>query len=256
MHLLAAERLKLLSTRSPWLCALLAVVLTTAVAALVVSGSTESSLPPTVASTQFGYKLGLVAVLALAALAVTTEYRTGTIHTTFQAVPTRTPALLAKTAVVAGFAFVIGEAAAFGSWGASLLVAPDADLALDSTTDWTMVAGTGVVYAPAAVLAVGVGLLVRHGAGALAAVIVYPLAVEDVVTLIPHAGDAIHRWLPFNVVTKFLSDAGQASGGRDGGNANVLSDSPLNPGWALAYFAAFAALVLAAGIMTAKRRDA
>jgi ABC-2 type transport system permease protein len=256
MHLLAVERMKLFTTRSPWVCALLAILLTVTVAALVVGGASESALPPTVASTQFGYPLGLVVVLALAALAVTTEYRTGTIQTTFQAVPKRTPALLAKAAVVAGFAFLIGEIAAFGSWGVSRLIAPNADLALDSTTDWTIVAGTGVVYALAAVAAVGVGLLIRHGAGALALVITYTLAVEQLVTLIPHAGNQIHRWLPFSVVTKFLSDTGQASGGRDGGNANVLSDSPLNPGWALAYFAAFALLVLAAGITTAKRRDA
>ena len=256
MHLLAAERMKLFTTRTPWICALLATALTTTAAALIVGGTGESTLPPTVASTQFGYRLGLVVVLALAALAVTTEYRTGTIQTTFQAVPKRTPALLAKATVVAGFAFLIGETAAFGAWGASRIVAPDADLALDSTADWTIVAGTGVVYALAAVAAVGVGLLVRHGAGALALVITYILAVEDLVTLIPHAGILIHRWLPFNVVTKFLSDIGQANGGRDGGNANVLSDSPLNPGWALAYFAAFAALVLTAGITTAKRRDA
>ncbi len=255
MHLLAVERIKLLSTRTPWVCALLAIVLTAVVAALVVGGASESSLPPTVASTQFGYRLGLVVVLALAALAVTTEYRTGTIRTTFQAVPRRTPALLAKAAVVAGFAFLIGEVSAFGAWGVSRLIAPD-DLALDSAADWAIVAGTGVVYALAAVAAVGAGLLIRHGAGALALVITYALVVEDLVTLIPHAGAAIHRWLPLNVVTKFLSDTGQANGGRDGGNANVLSDSPLNPGWALAYFAAFALIVLAAGITTAKRRDA
>jgi len=256
MHLLTVERMKLFSTRSPWACALLAIALTALTAALVVSGSTESSLPPTVASTQFGYRLGLVVVLALAVLAVTTEYRTGTIQTTFQAVPKRTPALLAKAAVVAGFAFLIGEAAAFGGWGVSRIIAPGTDLALDSTTDWIIVAGTGVVYALAAVAAVGVGLLIRHGAGGLALVITYTLAVEDLVTLIPHAGNQIHRWLPLNVVTKFLSDTGQASGGRDGGNANVLSDSPLNPGWALAYFATFAALVLTAGVTMAKRRDA
>lgn len=51
--------------------------------------ATESRLPPTVASTQFGFQLGLVAVLVLAALSVTSEYQSGTIHGTFQGVPSR-----------------------------------------------------------------------------------------------------------------------------------------------------------------------
>lgn len=164
--------------------------------------------------------------------------------------------LLAKAALIGAYAFALGEVAAFAAWLVARLVAPDADLALDSAADWTIVAGTGAVFALAAVAAVGVGLLVRHSAGAVALLLVYALVFEPVVELIPGAGPAIHRWLPVNVVTKFLSGTGGANGGRDGGNAAVLSDSPLSPVWALAYFAAFAALVLAAGITAARVRDA
>ncbi|MFD9959661.1 hypothetical protein [Amycolatopsis sp. NPDC058986] len=257
MHLLAAERIKLLSTRSPWACALLALAVTTGFAMLVAGGASESTDLPTVATTQFGYRFGLAVVLTLAALAVTTEYRTGTIHTTFQAVPTRTPALVAKAAVVAGFAFVLGELAAFGAWAACLLVAPPgADLVLDSAADWTILAGTGPVYALAAVAAVGIGLLVEHSAGAVGVCIIYALMAEELISAIPEIGEPIHRWLPLNAATKFLSGAGGASGGRSGGNANILSDSPLPQPFALAYFAAFALAVLAAGVLTARRRDA
>ena len=42
--------------------------------------------------------------MVMATLAVTTEYRFGTIRATFQAVPNRTRTLLAKTTVVALFA--------------------------------------------------------------------------------------------------------------------------------------------------------
>jgi ABC-2 type transport system permease protein len=101
-----------------------------------------------------------------------------------------------------------------------------------------------------------VGLLVRHTAGTVALLVAYPLMAENVVQLIPRAGQAIHRWMPLNAVTKFLSGSGEANAGRDGGNATVLSDSPLSPGWALAYFGAFAVLLLAAGITQARRRDA
>lgn len=256
MHLIAAERIKFFSVATPFVCGTATVAALAVPAGLLAATATESRLPPTVASTQFGFPFALVAVLVVAALAVTTEYRTGTIHGAFQAVPRRTPVLVAKAALVAGYAFVLGEAAAFTAWLVARLVAPDADLALDSAADWTIVAGTGVVFALAAVAAVGVGLLVRHTAGAVALLVLYPLALENAVQLIPNAGSAIHRWLPLNVVTKFLSGTGGASGGRDGGNAAVLSDSPLSPGWALACFAAFAVAVLAAGITAARVRDA
>jgi ABC-2 type transport system permease protein len=256
MHLIAAERIKLFSIATPFVCGLVTLVALVVPAGLVAATATESRLPPTVASTQFGYPFALVVVLVLAALAVTSEYHAGTVHGTFAAVPGRTPALLAKAALVAGYAFALGEVAAFAAWLVARLVAPDADLALDSAADWTIVAGTGVVFALAAVCAVGAGLLVRHTAGVVALLVGYPLVVENVVQLVPGAGPAIHRWLPLNVVTKFLSGTGGANGGRDGGNANVLSDSPLSPGWALASFAAFAALVLAAGITAARVRDA
>jgi ABC-2 type transport system permease protein len=256
MHLVASERIKLFSIATPWVCGLLAVVALLAPAVLTAVAATESGLPPTVASTQFGFPFALVAVLVAAALAVTGEYHSGTIRSTFQAVPGRTPALLAKAVVVAGYAFALGEAAAFAAWLAARMLAPGADLALDSAADWTIVAGTGPVFALAAVGGTGVGLLVRHTAGAVALLVAYPLVAENVVMLLPHAGPAIHRWLPLNVVTRFLSGTGQANAGRDGGNAAVLSDSPLSPAWALACFGAFVVVLLAAGITRARRRDA
>ena len=256
MHLVASERIKLFSIATPWVCGVFTLVALAFPAAITALSAGEAHLPPTVASTQFGYQLALVAVLVLGALAVTGEYHSGTIHGTFQAVPSRTPVLLAKAALVAGYAFLLGEAAAFAAWLVARILAPDADLALDSVADWRIVAGTGPVFALAAVCGVGVGLLLRHTAGAVAVLVGYPLMAENVVLLIPRAGQAIHRWLPLNAVTKFLSGSGEANAGRDGGNATVLSDSPLPPAWALAYFGAFAVLLLAGGITRARRRDA
>ncbi|MEU4249384.1 hypothetical protein AB0F15_18435 [Amycolatopsis sp. NPDC026612] len=256
MHLVASERIKLFSIATPWVCGVFTLVALAFPAVLTALTATESHRPPTVASTQFGSQLALVAVLVLAALAVTSEYHSGTIHGTFQAVPSRTPVLLAKAALVAGYAFLLGEAAAFAAWLVARLLAPDADLALNSAADWRIVAGTGPVFALTAVCGVGVGLLLRHTAGAVALVVGYPLMAENVVQLIPRAGQAIHRWLPLNAATRFLSGSGEANAGRDGGNAAVLSDSPLSPGWALAYYGAFAAVVLAAGITKVQHRDA
>jgi len=257
MTLLAVERIKLFTTRSPWWCALITLVLTIGFAALIVGNANEAEgVPATVASTQFGYSFGMAVIMVLAALSVTTEYRFGTIRTTFQAVPNRTAALLAKTGVVAALALVIGELSAFGSLGVGMLLKPNADLALNSSADWINVAGVGVIYALAAVIAVAVGTLIRHSAGAIALLMIYALAVESLIRLIPSIGEDIYKWLPFNVADKFITGNGASNMGRSAGEGAPMSTAVLGQGWALAYFAGFALVLLVLAISTAKKRDA
>lgn len=256
MTLLAVERIKLFTTRSPWWCALVALVLTIGFSALVVGNSNGGEISATVASTQFGYSFGMAVIMVLAALAVTTEYRFGTMKTTFQAIPHRTSALLAKTTVVATLALVIGELSAFGSWGIGKLLKPQADLALNSSADWINVAGVGAIYALAAVIAVAVGILIRHSAGAIALLLIYALAVESLVRLIPSIGEDIYKWLPFNVADKFLTGDGASNIGRNAAAGAPMSTATLGQWWALLYFAAVAAVLLIIAISVANRRDA
>jgi ABC-2 type transport system permease protein len=255
MTLLAVERIKLFTTRSPWWCALITLVLSIGIAALS-TGATSRADEVTVYTTQFAHAFAMAVVMVLAALAVTTEYRFNTIKTTFQAVPNRGAALVAKAVVVALVSLVIGELAAFGSWGIAKLIKPASDLALSSSADWRNIAGIGVVYAFAAIIAVAVGILIRHSAGAISVVLIYSLAVENLVQIIPKVGDGIHKWLPFNVAEKFLTGAGESNGALGARGTSQLSDSTLSPAWALAYFAAFSLVLLAISVVVAKKRDA
>lgn len=247
MSVLAAERIKLTSTRSPWWCAGSAVALTMGLNAIVVVAATrEDGVPATVAATQFGYTTGMAVLMVMATLAVTTEYSVGTIRTTFLAVPGRTAALAAKTAVVAAVAGVVGLVIGFGSWATGRLLLPSADLALAGPAEWRQVAGVGLVYLVASVVAVAVGILVRHTAGAVSLVLVWALMAEQLLTLVPGVGNAIGPWLPFQAAKRFLT-AGEAPTGAG------LLDGP----WAaLGYFAAVAAVLLTVAIALAKRRDA
>src|SRR6185369_9111485 len=112
LALLRAERIKLFSTRSPWWCLVLAVVVTMGLSALVAGTVTEDDIATfTPASTQFAGKFGSIIMMVMA---VTAEYRYGTIRVTFLALPRRTDALLAKAAVVALLAGLAGEVAAIG----------------------------------------------------------------------------------------------------------------------------------------------
>ncbi len=245
--LLATERIKLFTTRSPWWCAALALGMTIGLAAIM-SATRDSSFPMGVNQTQFGFLFGLLVVLVMAALAVTTEYRFSTIRVTFQAIPNRTAALLAKTVVVALLAAFIGEIAAFGSWAVAGLIQPGADLALTTGVEWRTVAGTGLVYGFGAVIAVAVGVLVRQSAGALSILLIEVSLVENLVTLIPRVGEDIHRWMPFTTAQHFLTGGGTRPG--------APFDPTIGPWWALAYFAGFALVLLAIALAVARKRDA
>jgi ABC-2 type transport system permease protein len=63
-----------------------------------------------------GVYLGQIAVVAVAVLAATSEYASGTITATFLAVPRRRTVLLAKAGVVAGLAGMVGLAASVVSF--------------------------------------------------------------------------------------------------------------------------------------------
>jgi len=253
MTLLAVERIKLFTTRSPLWCTIAALFVTVGFAALI--AGVDSDNLPDIGSTQFGYSFGLVVVMVMATLAVTTEYRFGTIRATFQAIPNRTAALLAKTTVVALFAGLIGLAASFASVGIAKLIRPSADLAINTAFEWRAVAGVGLVYAAAAVMAVSVGTLVRHSAGAVSLILVWSQLVESLITLIPKVGHNIQQWMPFYVANKFLTGDPDLSN-RPVGAGPPVSDAVLTPWASGAYFVGVALVLLVIATVAVNKRDA
>jgi ABC-2 type transport system permease protein len=254
MSVIAVERIKLFSTRSPWWCMIVAAVLSIGLAALATgfaSGPEEAQVTP--AMTQFGVGLGQMVIMVMAALAVTTEYRFGTIRTSFQAVPQRMALLLNKTIVVATLAAVVGLVASWGSWAVGNLLAGTADMTIDTSAEWRLMFGQGLVYGIAAIFAIAVGILIRQSAGAIAILILWPLLVESLLPLIPKIGDDLQKWTPFTNANQFLN------GGQDMGLAGADAagaTTALSPWWALLYFAGWAAALLAIALFSASTRDA
>lgn len=251
MSVIAVERIKLFSTRSPWWCMIVAAVLAIGLAALAtgfLKGADEQRA--TILITQGGAQLSQMVMMVMAALAVTTEYRFGTIRTSFQAVPQRTTLLLGKTAVVAALAAVVGLITSFGGWGIGSLFASNADLAIDTGAEWRLLAGQGPVFALSAVIAVAVGMLIRQSAGAIAILILWPLLVENLFNLIPKVGDDLSQWSPFQNGGSFLIQ------GQEFGLAGQPGDFALGPWWALLYFAGWATALLAIALVSASKRDA
>jgi ABC-2 type transport system permease protein len=222
----------------------------TSIFAAATSDNDLADLTPNV--TQFAYNFGLVVMMVMAALAVTTEYRFSTIRSTFLAVPTRTPALLAKAVVVALLAGTVGELTAFASWGVAKLIRPDAPLALDTAQEYRNVFGVGLVYLFAAIFALALGLIIRQSAGAIVIMLVYLFLAESLLPAIPRVGRHIQHWLPFVNGDNFIV-AGQVEHS-DG--PPVVKGMPFGPWGSLVYFAAICLGLFAIGLVLAKRRDA
>jgi ABC-2 type transport system permease protein len=253
MTLLAVERIKLFSTRSPWWCMLLTFVLGVGPIALIFGltpHDPQNDQQLDTGTTEVFYGLAMMVTLVMAIIAVTNEYRFGTIKDTFTAVPNRTAALLAKTVVVALVAGVVGEITGFAAWGVARLVRPGANIAIDTSSEWRTVAGIGLIFALSAILATAVGTLLRSTAAAVSIVLVWALLVENLVLLIPKAGDDIKTWMPFTAADRFITYGTGQSGGE--------SSLPYHYGpWGgLAYFAGVAVAFLVVALVLVERRDA
>jgi ABC-2 type transport system permease protein len=245
--------MKLFTTRTPLFTIPLALLYAIGLGTMFTSQTTADA-PASVGVTQLGYSSGMIVMMLLATLSVTTEYRYNTIKVTFQAVPNRTAVILAKAAVVAGLSALTGLIGAFAAWGLGNAVRPNADLALNSHADWRTVAGVALVYTVAAILSVGVGLLVRHSAAGLAVILVYTLLLETVIGAIPGIGDDIQPWLPFKAANHFIA-AGQA-GMPDGPLGAADAAYPYGPWVGFALFAGVALVTFVAALIVTERRDA
>lgn len=251
MTLLDVERIKLFSTRSPWWCLGLTAVIMVGLSALI--AGLASAQEVTVGVTLVGYNIALMVLLTMAAIAVTNEYRFGTIRATFTAVPNRTAVLLAKVTVVALVIGVVGEVLALAAYGVARLIEPSADLSVNTAAEWRFLLGVGVVFALSAVIAIAVGTLVRQSAAAISILLVWALLVENLVGLIPKVGGDIQAWMPWVAANHFLT----AGNGADAGEgAGVGLQLPYGPWGALLYFAGVAVALLVLALAVAERRDA
>ncbi|GHG23136.1 MULTISPECIES: hypothetical protein [Amycolatopsis] len=248
-NLLRAERIKLFSTRAPVWCLTIAIVAPIALTALFFALA-GPELPPTVGNSQLVSGNGRTVLLVLAVLATASEFNWGTMRLTFQAVPSRVPALLAKVVVVGAVGAVLGLVIGFGSWAMAALVQPDADFALHTAADWRAVLGQSLVFLFTAVAGVGVALLLRSVAFALTVVIVWTQVLEGLLVFIPGIGKHVYQWMPFHAADEFVGAGGFAAGPLG------LAPAPLGPWGYLGYFAAITVALVAAGVLVTARRDA
>ncbi|WP_018177684.1 ABC transporter permease [Jongsikchunia kroppenstedtii] len=244
-----SEWIKLTSTRSPYWCLGIVAVFSIGLAVLIGvvagrPGTSDDGLDAfTIALGLTGF--GSIVLMVMAVLAVTSEYRFGTIRTTFQAVPRRGRVLTAKTLVYGGVAFVVSAVLVTLSLviGYALAGHNRPAVALGGSDAIRLYWGVPVYSFITMVIGIAVGALVRQTAGAIVIVLVWSLVFESIVQIIPKVGDKIYPFLPFANGSHFVGTAGN-------------DRFHWNPYVSLAYFAGVAVVLLVVAVVVTDRRDA
>jgi hypothetical protein len=273
-----SEWTKLRSVRSTWISLAVIVVAGIGLSALVsnVEATRWAGLGPVdraqfdpVRFSQTGEFLSQFVVGVLGALIVTSEYSTGSIRTTLAAMPRRTTVLAAKAVVVGVVVFVVTQITAFISFFVSQAVltahggrALPADSSIltqlrSRVIPVVTLANGGAVRAVIlcgvyltllTLLALGIGFILRHTAGAISLYVGLLLVIPLVIGILPSSiSGSIEKYLPSNlglamiVVTTRKTDF-----------AGVL----LSPWAATGLLALYAAIIVVLAVWVLARRDA
>ncbi|MGH9171819.1 MAG: ABC transporter permease subunit [Acidimicrobiales bacterium] len=152
--------------------------------------------------TLVGGFLGLLVLIVLGTLFITSEYRRGLIRTTLAASPRRGRVLAAKAVMVGAVSFVVGVVAAAVSvtvGGALLRSNGNLIYPVSTLTEIRMIVGVGGVLAAGAILALALGTIVRRGTGVivgLLALFVLPEFLSAAAVLPAGAGEWLLRLTP------------------------------------------------------------
>jgi hypothetical protein len=147
-----------------------------------------------------GVLVALMAIVALAVLFITAEYKRGMILATFTASPRRTRVLAAKALVLAAATFTAGLVGSFGAFLVATPLLRSNGLSPPSLADAGVlraVVGSAALLAVIAVFSLGVAVLLRRSAAAITVVLLLLLAPQVVATGLPlEVGMWVERLTP------------------------------------------------------------
>ena len=234
----------------------------------------KAGMDATQASLGGFFELGQLIIAVLGALTITSEYSTGMIRTSLTAMPRRGTVYAAKLVVfttvalvvslITSFvAFFVGQAAMSGSGvSASLLhsvtipanavqngpqnnVTFSGTIVISPGTVLTAIIGTALFVTAAALIAFGLGTIIRHSAGAITAAIGLLFVLPIIVQLLPDTW----RW---DIVRFFPDAAGRVLSVTVGQHNPHLWSAWPQFGVTLVY----AAVLVGIGAYLFRRRDA
>ena len=194
----------------------------------------------------WGMMFAQITAIVLGTLTVTSEYGTGMIRATLAATPRRGSVLAAKALVLTATLFVAGTVTAFAGYFAGnwFLDNEGVGIALGDEGVLRALFGSGLYLAGLGLFAAAVGLLLRHTAAALSAVLALVFVVGNMAFLLPGSwGEWTAKLMPGN--------AGSAV-------ATPVSFKPnlLEPWAGFAVFAGEVAVLMLVALLAFRRRDA
>ncbi|MFC5001957.1 hypothetical protein ACFPIJ_29505 [Dactylosporangium cerinum] len=200
---------------------------------------------------------GLMLLIPIAVLFITTEHKRPLLKLTFAASPHRGTVIAAKATVIAVTGFVLGTVAALVSYSVSMprmrangYAPPNFQtVSLGDIDVWRAIVGSGALFAGIAVLALGLGAIMRHSAAAIATTIALVIVPMFIGTPLPLAAA---RWL------MYLTPAGGFAMQRTLPPDPTLAvpSSMIWPWQGLAAVAGYAILATVIGIRLTRKRDA
>jgi len=230
------------------------------IAPALAGGAGDTGFPTaTIEDHLLGTFAGLIAVVVIGAMFMTTEYRRGLIRATLAATPRRGQVLAAKAVVIGSVSFVAALAASAVAVAAGVQESRSQGeyvLPVSGLTELRVIVGSAALLAVAAVLALSIGAVLRRSAAAVTAVIVgvvltYILGTASVLPagaagwllrVTPAAGFAIQQSIP-----RYAQVSAQYA---------PPVYFPLPPWAGFAVLCGYAAVALTAAYLLLRRRDA
>src|SRR5215470_11606823 len=199
----------------------------------------------------FGLLIGQLIIIVLGALVITSEYSTGMIRTSLTAMPRRGTVFAAKGVVFGLVALVTGLVTSFLAFfvGQAILSSQHVSTTLGHHDVLRTVIGGGLFLAVCGLLSFGIGAMLRHTAGVIAAGIglMFVLWILSQFLPGPPSGwfgqEDIDKWIPFNAGSAIWEN-----------QANGLH--PFSPWIGFAVFCCYAAVAIIGGLVVFLRRDA
>lgn len=248
---LRSELCKLYSVRSTYWTLLAAVVSNVGLAALlamVLPGQLSAQDTATVDSTRVslgGLHLSQIALGVLGVLVVTSEYGTGMIRSTLSAVPQRRLMLAAKTIVFAATALTVGVSSSFAAYFVfqAFLSGDGLRSSISDPAVLQAVIGGGLYLAVLGLCGLGLGAIVRSGAGAVATLFGVLFVPPILAELLPRSWkDTIKPFVPLEAGSQIFS---------------VQHPAGALGAWSgFAVLCLYAGLALGVGFVLINRRDA
>ena len=218
------------------------------------------------------FYLGQLIIAVLGAMVITSEYSTGMIRTSLTAMPRRGTVFFSKLLVFTGVALVVSLVTSFAAFfvgqavlsgtgvSASLFhnttvpataqVTPHSatlsgSLVITSGTVLTAVIGTALLVTVCAVIAFGLGAIIRHTAGAIASAIGLLFVLPIIIQLLPHTW----RWDIMRFFPSFAGDVMTSTVGQP--NQHLWSAWPQ-----FGVAVVWAAVLVGVGAYLFRKRDA